>query len=263
MDRALFRNIQRDVYGASAFHALDPSQMAMRLEEFDGEDHSTEERAALRCEIFSGFVEYLFADGPAPEAVRSRIEGFFTSFHPELAGVIKGPREWISPERVAAVLNQKKYKSRLRAEEEAASSRGALSTWVRELEAEFDLECVWETLVALIHFLVSEGKSWRIVTATAYCIAKALRPHVLAGMSLEDIATLSGDEGGRATPSARGKRLISRRLAAAGGKATHVHYQKSAETVKKYAAAQMGNNNRTKNHKPEKARKGLKKDPRK
>lgn len=230
----------------------------MALEEMDGEDHATRERSALRSEIFSGFVEYLFADGPEPECVRARIEGFFKSFHPKLAASIKGPREWVDPETVRGVLTKAKYAAHLRAEKDAAKSRGALSTWIRELEAEFDLDCVWETLVALIGFMVSEGKTWRIVTAVAYCIAKSLRPNLLAGMSLEDIATLSGDEG-RATPSHRGKRLISRRLKQAGAKATHTHYQKSPEAVEKYRAAQMGNQNRAK----KKTRKNPKADPQK
>jgi len=236
--------------------------MAMALEEINDDDRASQDRSALRNEIFNGFVEYLFADGPQPENIRSRIEGFLNSFHPALARSIKGPVEWIDPEKVAEVLAQPKYRARLRAEAEASSSRGALSTWVAELETELDLECVWETIAALISFIVSEGKSWRIVTAVAYCIAKSLRPNLLAGMSLEDIATLSGDTGGRATPSARAKRLISRRMAEAGAKATHVHFQKSSETVKKYAVAQLGNHNRAKNHKRKPARKN-KTDPRK
>jgi hypothetical protein len=263
VDRLLLKHVQRDVFGATAFHGLDPAQMCMALEEFDGEDHASTERSALRCEIFAGFVEYLFADGPEPECVRSRIEGFFNSFHPGLAGQIKGDRDWVDPERVSQVLRKKQYAAHLRAKEEAATSRGALSTWVRDLEAEFDLECVWETIVALIGFMVSEGKSWRTVTSVAYCIAKALRPAVLAGMSLHDIAILSGDEGGRATPCNRTKRLVSRRLAAAGAKATHVHFQKSPETVKKYSAAQMGNDNRAQKNPKRKPSKKPKNDPRK
>jgi hypothetical protein len=264
LDRLLLKNVQRDVFGASAFHGLDPSQMCMALEEMDGEDHASRERVALRCEIFSGFVEYLFADGPEPECVRARIEGFFKAFHPKLAAGIKGPREWVATEAVSAVLGKTKYAAHFRAEKDAATSRGALSTWVRDLEAEFDLECVWETIVALIGFMVSEGKTWKIVTAVAYCIAKSLRPHVLAGMSLEDIATLSGDRG-RATPSHRGKRLISRRLAESGAKATHVHYQKSPEAVRKYSAAQMGNQNRAKKKSPKRqpSKKRKTTDPRK
>ena len=262
LDRVLFKTVQRDVFGASAFHSLDPSEMCMVLEELEGADHASKERRALRNEIFNGFVEYLFADGPQPECVRSRIEGFLNSFDPGLARSIKGPREWIPPERVAEVLGQQKYKTRLQTEAAAAQSRGALSTWFAGLETEFELECVWETIAALICYMVSEGKTWRIVTAVAYCIAKALRPHLLAGMSLEDIATLSGDTGGRATPSARAKRLISRRMAAGGAKATHVHFQKSSVTVEKYKIAQLGNNNRAKNHK-KKLSKKIKTDPRK
>lgn len=243
------RSVQRDVYGASAHHGLDPSQMCMRLEEFDGEDHSTHERAALRNEIFNGFAEYLFADGPAPEAVRERIEGFLVSFHPDLARAITGEKIWVPQIIVDDVLRAKKYADHLRANQHDATSRGALSVWVRELEAEFDLDTVWETIVGLITFLVSEGKTWKALTAVAYCIAKSLRPQLIASMSLHDIAILSGDAGGRATPSDRGKRLFNRRIAANGGKSTFAHYQKSAATVQKYALAQLGNKNRAKKRK--------------
>ncbi|MEO5712589.1 MAG: hypothetical protein ABIT37_03800 [Luteolibacter sp.] len=260
LDRALYRNVQRDVFGASAFHGLNPAQMCETLDEFDGEDHAASTRSALRCEIFAGFIEYLFADGPSPAAVQARIEGFFASFHPDLAAAIKGEREWVSAGVVEKILKLPAYAAHLRTEADAATSRGALSVWVADLETEFDQACVWETLHALIRFMVSEGKSWRIVTAVAYCLAKGLRPNVLAGMSLHHIAILSGDKG-RATPSNRGKRLISRRLSDAGAKATHMPYQKSPDAVKKYAAAQLGNKNRATKQKSRKSKR--KTDPRK
>lgn len=84
-DRSLFRDSPRITAGASAYHALDPSEIAMRLEEFDPLAHAASERWALRNEIFSGFIEYCFADGPDPVEVRKRIDGFFQSFHPDLA----------------------------------------------------------------------------------------------------------------------------------------------------------------------------------
>lgn len=256
IDRLLLKNIQRDVFGASAFHGLDPAQMCIALEDLSGPEHAIHERSALRAEIFSGFLEYLFADGPEPAEVRSRIEGFLQSFHPKLAAAIKGPQEWVDPQTVCEVLKKAKYAAHLRAKKEAAKSRGALSTWVKSLEAEGDLPCVGKTIVALIQLITSEAKTWKSLTATAYSIAKSLRPHLIAGMSLEDIAVLSGDSG-RATPSHRGKRLISRRLEQAGAKSTHSHYQKSSEAVEKYRAAQMGNHNR------QKAAKSKKRSPKK
>lgn len=244
IDRALLRNVQRDIRGASAHHGLDPAEICMRMDEWEAAEHAIRDRASLRNEIFSGFAEYLFADGPAPDAVRARIEGLFQSFAPELVAKIKGPREWVTPEAVAGVLRKKSYREKLTAAREAARSRGALYSWSRELDAELDLVCVRETLVGLIAYLVSDGETWRNVTAVAYCIAKALRPYLIADMSLHDIAILSGDGGGRATPGERIKRIYNRRVAAAGAKASQVHFQKAASAVVKYAKAQKGNHNR-------------------
>jgi hypothetical protein len=241
-DRSLFRDSGRLTAGAAAYHALDPSEIAMRLEEFDPIAHAASEKWALRNEIFSGFVEYVFADGPAPVEVRSRIEGFFESFHPDLAAKIRGPHEWVSQAIVAEVLG--KHTAKLAAVQEAHRSRANLSHWNAEMEREIDLETVREMLVELVKFMASEGNDWRRITSVAYCIAKALRPSLIAGMSLADIALLSGDEGGRATPQHRIKRLFNDRVAAAGFKACHVHFQKSATVIEKYRSAQIGNKNR-------------------
>lgn len=254
-DRMLFREASRLTVGASAYHQLDPSEIAMQLEEYDEMDHAECERFALRNEIFSGFAEYIFADGPAPCDVRERLEGFFRSFHPDLCDKIKGPHKWCPPEIVASVL--RKYQVKLAAVASAARSRGSLFNWSRELDREIDFEGVRQTLVGLVEFMASEGHTWRHLTAVAYCVAKALRPSLIAGMSLHDIAILSGDEGGRATPSDRGKRLFNRRLEKAGFKGCWTHYQKSPEVTEKYREAQMGNHNR------QKAAKAKKRSPKK
>ena len=220
----------------------------MRMEEYE-EHHAATERTALRDEIFAGFAEYLFADGPAPRPVLARIEGLLASFAPDLAERIHGPAEWVTDSAVAKVLC--KYAPKLAAVAGDARGRGALSTWNRELERERDLEFVRETLSALASLLASEGLARRHLVAVAYCLAKALRPVLIAGMSLHDIAILSGDEGGRATPCDRGKRLYSRRLAAAGFRSCQTHYQKSTAATAAYSEAQIGNSNRSKS-KPKK-----------
>lgn len=243
-DRLLYRENSRITAGAAAFHQLDPSEIAMQIEEYSPREHAASERSALRNEIFCGFAEYLFAEGPAPQQVLARIEGFFESFHPDLYDAVTGPRTWCSEATTREVLQ--KYQHQLAAVAAASRSRGALSTWSASLASELDFEFVRETLVGLVKFMASEGLQRRNLVAVAYCIAKALRPSLIAGMSLHDIALLSGDEGGRATPCDRIRRLYNRRLAAAGNKACSVHFQKSAATVTKYAAAQLGNKNRTK-----------------
>jgi hypothetical protein len=244
IDRAMLREHGRMTVGASAFHALDPAEMVMRLEEAaaDPVARAKHERHALRQEVFSGFAEYLFAEGPHPHEVRRRIEGLFKSFIPELVPKIKGPVEWITERDVDAVL--KKHARKLKAAREAATSSGSLCAWVRSLEGEVDFDFIRSMIVKLVEFLLSEGSSWRLVTSTAFCLAKALRPHLIASMSLEDIARLSGDMGGRATPSDRIKRLYTRRLEAAGAMGSFAHFQKSPSAVAKMSEAQKGNRNR-------------------
>jgi hypothetical protein len=245
IDRAVYREHARMTAGASAFHCLDPSEMVMRLEEAAADPASLaiHEREVLRAEVFSGFAEYLFAEGPDPREVRRRVEGLFLSFIPELAAKLKGPREWVADALVERVLA--KHAAKLDAARDAASPHsGALSTWVRSLRREVDFEFIETTIAALVRLLTAEGATWRLVTSTAFCLAKALRPQLIADMSLEDIARLSGDLGGRATPSDRIKRLYNRRLEAAGAKGSFVHFQKSASAVAAMTAAQKGNRNR-------------------
>jgi hypothetical protein len=188
-DRALYSESGRITAGASAYHSLDPSEIVMRMEEFNPIEHAVSERWALRNEIFSGFVEYVFADGPDPCNVRQRIEGFFESFHPDLAAKITGEKSWVSAETVAAVL--RKHSRKLAEVRDSHRSRGSLSRWNEDLEREIDLETVRTMLVELVKLMASEGHDWRRVTSMAYCIAKALRPSIIAGMSLEDIALRS------------------------------------------------------------------------
>lgn len=249
MDRALLRNVQRDIYGASAHHGLDPAEICMRVDEWDAVEHALRDRASLRNEIFSGFIEHLFSDGPAPDCVLARIEGLLRSFAPDLAEKLKGPREWITPEKVAGVLRKKSYRAKLAALQQAARSRATLYAWSKELKAERDFDCVRETIAGLIAYLLSDGPTWRNAAAVAYGVAKALRPHLIADMSLHDIAILSGDgsntpKSARATSGERIKRIFSRRIAATGAKASHAHFQKSPTVIEKYKSAQMGNHNR-------------------
>lgn len=245
IDRAVFREHARMTAGSSAFHSLDPAEMVMRMEEAaaDPGTLTQRERETLRAEVFSGFAEYLFADGPDPREVRRRIQGLFESFTPALLPKIKGPVEWIAPGEAEAIL--RRYAGKILAEREAAAgTSGHLGTWMRTLRAERDFDFIRSTIVALVELLLSQGRSWRLATSTAYCLAKALRPHLIAHMPLADIARLSGDLGGRATPTNRIKRLYNRRLEAAEAKGSYIWFQKSASAVAAMSAAQRGNSNR-------------------
>jgi hypothetical protein len=246
LDRAALRYAERDTYGSAAMHGLDPAEICARIEEraINPLAGMREERSHLRNEVLAGFIEYVFCDGPEPEAVRQRIAGFIESFSEETAAAIGGPERWVSPNIVRRVLRKREYRAKL-AELSRARREGNLSAWWRELEAERDRECVCGTIVAIVEYITCQGKTWKAIVATAYVLAKSFHPHLIAGMSLEDIAVLSGD-GGRATPSLRVKRLINQRLAAAGAKACGVNFQKSASAIASYAEAQKGNTNRRK-----------------
>lgn len=244
LDRAALRYAERDTYGSAALHGLDPAEIVARLEErsLDPMAGLREERASLRNEVLAGFIEYAFCDGPEPDCIRRRIAGFIESFSPETACAIKGPDQWVADDRVRKVLRKPQYRAKLACLREARRE-GSLSAWWRELETETDVECVRATIVAIVEYITCQGKTWKSIVASAYAIAKSFHPHLLAGMSLEDIAVLSGDAG-RATPSHRVRRLINKKLADAGAKATSVPFQKSASAIKAYAKAQKGNSNR-------------------
>lgn len=244
LDRAALRNADRDTYGAAALHGLDPSEIVCRMEEseLDPLPGMLREREALRREIFAGAIEYFFCDGPAPEAVRERVGGFVGSMAPDAAARITGEIDWITPCQVREILRRPAYLRRLRALR-ATQRPGNLYDWDEELKRERDAECVSATIVEIVGVLLSQGTAWRQVIAVCYTLAKAFHSHLIAGMSLEDIARLSGDAG-RATPSHRGKRLYNHRLEAAGALGTSLPYQKSASVVAKYAEAQRGNTNR-------------------
>lgn len=245
LDRLALRHAARDTYGSAALHGLDPSEIVARLEEsrLDPAAAALTEREALRREIFSGYIEYIFADGPDPEAIRLRIAGFIHAFSPETAARLHGPLAWTPAAAIRRVLRKPTYRARLRSLRDG-SQTAALSHWWTDLQTEIDQQWIARTIAEIIKFQLAEGATWKALVAVAYCMAKSFHPHLLGGMSLEDIAILSGDEGGRATPSDRARRLYNRRVAASGAKATSVPFQKSASTVLKYAAAQLGNTNR-------------------
>jgi hypothetical protein len=247
MDHAFYQESGRMTAGASAFHQASPFDLVAAMEEEGGEDWQASriehERHALRNEVMAGLLDYLFADGPLPEMVRSRAEGYLRAYAPASAAMVMGPKEWVGRAAVEAVLRRNRWK--LREEAGAATSRGALADWHDELDREEDRGTVQRTLSALAELLVSQGKTWRAVVATALALAKLYRPEFVGGMSLEARAARSGDAG-RGTPSARARRIHNERIEAAGFSASSVHFQKSAGTVEKYRAAAMGNSNRSK-----------------
>jgi hypothetical protein len=226
--------------GIDALHIQDPSEILMRAEESANDESGCNAREfeLIRCEIFSVFLEFLFSGGPEPEYVRDKIEALVVSFAPELIdGKSWGPTSWVDSAIVHEVLS--KYRTRIPRCEPVA-----LYHWVREITQEIDAERVSEIMRGIISHLLSEGRLWKKGVSVAYCLAIAYRPVLLGQMTMEDIAILSGDKGGRATPSARLMRLHTRRIQDAGAKAIKIHCQKSVSASESYSQAQRGNHNR-------------------
>ena len=102
-----------------------------------------------------------------------------------------------------------------------------------------------EIFRALMGYFFADGCHPLDVQRRVYAVAKAVDPGLIMDMSLEDLAALCLD-GGRATTSARIKRIYNKFIEKNGGGKVNAHFQKSPETVKKYAKAQQGNHNRAK-----------------
>jgi hypothetical protein len=237
LERDAWRAVEWVTGGGASLHGMTPAEAVMEAEE--AEERAEEvERQRVRQEVFAGLLGYLFAEGPDPALLRERIEGFYVAVVPQLLPRIHGPREWVGRAAVVEVLRRRMGAA------DVGEGRGALATWWRQLEGMEDGQTVARTLALMGGLLLSEGTTWRLVTSTALCLAKALRPQLVGGMSLEDIAVLSGDGGGRATPCDRIQRLYNERVAAAGARACRVHFQKTAGVVEKYREAQAGNANR-------------------
>jgi hypothetical protein len=258
-DYRLRRDRNHMTGGGNAVWGLDPSEILARQEEAE-ESEIQREREALREEIFNALLEYLFADGLEPWHVSARARAFVAGviqIHPcslttaalqsQYAKLIRdsGDDFWKTVEEVAAALRP--YAQRIREIRAALSGEAPLSTWFADLAAEPDRPTVNDSLRILADLLFSQGHRPRQITGVAYCLAKTLKPHLIAGMSLHTIAILSGDKG-RATPQARIERIYTRLLEKSGCRATRYAHQKTASTAEKCRAAQMGNSNRTKNH---------------
>jgi len=117
-----------------------------------------------------------------------------------------------------------------------------------------------EAFHQVLEFLFAEGPEPLAVIRRLYGIVKALKPELTGNMSCEDIALLCNDAvqwdekkgewtAGRATVSARIKRIYNGTLQKAGMRAAKAPFQKSDEAVRTFREAQKGNQNRNKNQK--------------
>lgn len=108
-------------------------------------------------------------------------------------------------------------------------------------EWEWRIRC--ETFNRLLAWLFADGMHPMAVLRRIYGVTKALAPHLLGDMPLDDLALLCGD-GGKATVSARIRRIYNHLLEESGQRNVQAFFQKNARTLAKYALAQQGNRNR-------------------
>lgn len=98
-----------------------------------------------------------------------------------------------------------------------------------------------ETFINTLDFIYSDGPEPLRLVRRILVLAKAIKPELLGGMSMEDIAILS-DDSGRATVSARLERVYTRFLKEQGARVTKSRCQK--KETESYREAQKGNTNR-------------------
>jgi hypothetical protein len=251
LDRQTLEEYGRMTGGLDAHHARAPDELAMMHEE--GDDMHAE-RDALREEIFSAVCAYTIADGPHPVRVMLRMRAIMQRFASDtLQSMAPLPNNWWDTGRVEEVC-RKFYEARKRTgnEEETPAFLFSVSRKIRE---ELDEFFVYQSFRGLCRFWICEGATWRGAVSVHMALLKTLRPSLLTVMerrngqdvpvmmSLDDIAVLCGDAG-KATVSARIKRVFNRKLEAQGMLGCFAHFQKSPEAVEKYRAAQRGNTNR-------------------
>lgn len=98
-----------------------------------------------------------------------------------------------------------------------------------------------EAFIATMDFIYADGPEPLMLVRRILVLAKAIKPELLGGMSMEDMAILS-DDSGRATVSARLERVYTRFLKNNGARVTKSRSQK--KKTSKYREAAVGNTNR-------------------
>lgn len=139
-------------------------------------------------------------------------------------------------------------------------SREELMDGIRSaLEANWD-ERLW-AFRGLLDYFFADGPHPLQVIRRVYAVAKAIRPQVILNMSLADLAVLCGDgergarvdtpagpgqrkTDGRATQSARMKRLIEAPIKKLGMKGFKSSYEKDESAVEAYSESAKDNKNR-------------------
>lgn len=130
----------------------------------------------------------------------------------------------------------------------AAAARSPLEELIAKEDAgagnadwEWQVRC--ETFNRLLAWFYADGRHPLQVLRRVYGVTKALAPQLLGDMPLDDLALLCGD-GGKATVSARIRRIYNHLLEKSGQRNVQAFFQKNARTLAKYSLAQRGNRNR-------------------
>lgn len=215
--------------GFQSLHGRSPLEELIEMEEGESRD-----RDQVRVEAMRRFLGYLFSDGD-PMNLRyatRRLYSVARGYYPQ---TLKG-------------ITMREMQEIFRIDE----SEGEVC-WQEPLRSvlegdRFDVRD--ETIGRLIFFLFVDERAaepW-FAMRRVYALAKAFVPEALRGMSMEKMGTVFGEEGqrsARARWSARIKVMINDPISQ-GGAVAHLKFQKSRSTCRKYAAAQMGNQNRKK-----------------
>jgi hypothetical protein len=101
----------------------------------------------------------------------------------------------------------------------------------------------------LLDYIFADGPHPLAVIRRIYGITKAVRPNCIIEMSLADLAVLCDDgrgrsSDGRATQSARIKRIFEQPIRKAGMRGFKANFQKNESAGESYSRAQTGNKNR-------------------
>lgn len=264
----------RDDSGRTEAEFTDCNDPASLLE---AKDEQFEDDSAGRDEALELLMGYLFAGDPHPAHVLRRWWLGVGELAPHLQGgvmmheaaLLAEPGELGHAWRVHLLVKGTR-KARRKPSEHDRIVRGVLAAaYARrpglELERQIPLDTLTrlqpgesvtgfaarqEAMLALLQFLYvsapargsCETPRPEAVLRQVFLVGKALTPHLVLHMSLQNLGDMFGQE--RATWSSRGKRRLTAFLAARGAKGCHAPYQKSADACANYAAAQRGNRNR-------------------
>ena len=104
----------------------------------------------------------------------------------------------------------------------------------------------------MLEYFFGDGPHPGQVVRRVFAMAKAIRPHLVLNMSLEELGLMLGET--RAAGSWRIKQLINRPLAGTRCAGVVLPWQKSQSAVASYARAARGNHNRSHGSKKKKTK---------